>query len=202
MNEDLTALLVIISAFCLIFYLNKWELMDMTGLAKKSAIKKMDELADSLSMNFEAGRTIFRQGELTLKTKRYEIKILPDHNRISISFNKQTGIYLLNHIDQRKNLRPSNLSEFKFKKSKLNTFFTEQLSRNDKATINFLELENIEEILLKFVNRWDGRKLSGFALRDDTLHIIFSYRNYLPINLMSEVTPLIMELAKIISAKK
>ncbi|MBV1884207.1 MAG: hypothetical protein KUG82_21380, partial [Pseudomonadales bacterium] len=63
MNDNVYGLIAIILVFIFFFYVNKWDLVDMTGLAKKTAIKGMPALAKRLAMQHEIGKTDIHQGE-------------------------------------------------------------------------------------------------------------------------------------------
>jgi len=201
MNENLIGAIAIIVGFLFLFYINKWDLVDMTGLAKKSAVNGMPSLAESMSMTLEPGRTDIRQGELVRKTKQYELTILPDLNRISVSFNQQLGIYLLDKKDPRKANRPKNLNGVDFAAPSLNKIFLEHLATNERSAKRLTDNPDVEQALLAFFDSWGGRKLSSFSLRDDTLHVVFEYRGYLPLSLIQDATPLIVNFADAITKK-
>jgi len=201
MNENLIGPIAIIVGFLFLFYINKWDLVDMTGLAKKSAVKGMPALAESMSMTLEPGRTDIRQGELFRKTKHYELTVLPDLNRISVSFNQQLGIYLLDKKDPRKANRPQNLTSVDFTETSLNKVFLEHLATNKKSANRLTANPAVEQSLVAFFGAWEGRKLSSFSLRDDTLHVVFEYRGYLPLSLIQNATPLIANFADAITKK-
>ena len=195
MNESWYSFIAIIFGFLFLFYINKWDLVDMTGLAKKRAIKGMPALSKRLKMKHDVGRTDLRQGELSFKTKQYEVNILADHNRISVIFNRPLGIYLLSGKDQRKSGRPENLQDIIFSKNKLNEFFKEQLIHSKTTENGSFNNSILEESLVEFIEKFKGRKFTNFSLRDDTLHIIFAYRDYLPLPLIEEATPKIINIA-------
>ena len=173
----------------------------MTGLAKKSAVEGMPALAESMSMVLESGRTDIRQGELFRKTKHYELTVLPDLNRISVSFNQQLGIYLLDKKDPRKVDRPQNLISVDFVAPSLNKIFLEHLAINEKSANRLTVNPDVEQTLIAFFDAWGGRKLSSFSLRNDTLHVVFEYRGYLPLSLIQNATPLIANFADAITKK-
>ncbi len=199
MNETLIGVVAIAVAFLFLFYVNKWDLVDMTGLAKKRAIQGMPLLAKSLSMKFKSGDTKLHQGELSLKTKQYKLTIFPDHNRISVHFNQPLGIYLLSGKDPRNSDRPKDLKEISFSASPLNTFFLEHLATNKAEKENRFNNPDVELALTQFIDTWAGRKFSSFALRNDILHITFAYSDYLPLALMETATPQVIALANALS---
>lgn len=201
MNENVIGTIAIIVGLLFLFYINKWDLVDMTGLAKKGAIEGMPSLAESMSMTLEPGRTDMRQGELVRRTKHYELTILPDLNRISVSFNQQLGIYLLDKKDPRKANRPKDLDTVNFSTPSLNKIFLEHLATNEMSAKRLTANPDVEQTLLAFFDRWDGRKLSSFSLRGDTLHVVFEYRGYLPLSLIQNATPLIVNFADAITKK-
>ncbi len=201
MNENLIGTAAIIVGFLFLFYINKWDLVDMTGIAKKSAVNGMPSLAETMSMTLEPGRTDLRQGELFRKTKYYELTVLPDLSRISVSFNQQLGIYLLDKKDLRKANRPKNLQSVDFTTPSLNTIFLEHLATNEKSAKRLTANPDVEQSLVLFFDTWGGRKLSSFSLRNDTLHVVFEYRGYLPLSLIQEATPLIANFADAITKK-
>ena len=201
MNENVIGAIAIIVCFLFLFYVNKWDLVDMTGLAKKSAVQGMPSLAESMSMTLEPGRTEIRQGELFRKTKHYELTVLPDLNRISVTFNQQLGIYLLDKKDPRKANRPKNLNTVDFTALALNKTFLEHLATNEKSAERLTANPDVEQSLITFFDSWGGRKLSSFSLRNDTLHVVFEYRGYLPLSLIQNATPLIINFADAITKK-
>lgn len=200
MEENVIGVAAIIAAFLVLFYVNKWDLVDMTGLAKKSAIAGMPALSDTLSMGYEKGRTHIRQGELSLKRKRFTLKVLPDLNRIEISFTQALGVFLLNNKDKRKNDRDGKLEGIHFQRDVINGFFVEKVVANAKAKRRVEGNDDLETALAEFITSWDGRKLTSFALRDDTLHVVFAYNGYLPLPLIEEVTPLLIAFSEAIVA--
>ena len=174
----------------------------MTGLAKKTAIKGMPALAKRLAMQHEIGKTDIHQGELLSKSQHYECTILADHNRISVIFDRSLGLYLLSGKDPRKNNRPNDLHDIKFSNPALNRFFREQLVRSkitNNESFNHFELE---QSLVKFIESFAGRKFTSFSLRDDTLHIVFAYRDYLPLSLIESATPKILNIANALVSLK
>jgi len=201
MNGNVIGAIAIIVGFLFLFYVNKWDLVDMTGLAKKSAAQGMPSLAESMSMTLEPGRTDIRQGELFRKTKHYELTVLPDLNRISVTFNQQLGIYLLDKKDPRKANRPKNLNTVDFAAPTLNKVFLEHLATNEKSAERLTANPDVEQSLIAFFDSWGGRKLSSFSLRNDTLHVVFEYRGYLPLSLIQNATPLIVNFVDAITKK-
>jgi len=201
MNGNVIGAIAIIVGFLFLFYVNKWDLVDMTGLAKKSAVQGMPSLAESMSMTLEPGRTDIRQGELFRKTKHYELTVLPDLNRISVTFNQQLGIYLLDKKDPRKANRPKNLNTVDFAAPTLNKVFLEHLATNEKSAERLTANPDVEQSLIAFFDSWGGRKLSSFSLRNDTLHVVFEYRGYLPLSLIQNATPLIVNFVDAITKK-
>ena len=84
----------------------------------------------------------------------------------------------------------------------LNCFFKEQLVRSkitNNESFNHFELELA---LVEFIESFAGRKFTSFSLRDDTLHIVFAYRDYLPISLIEAATPIILNIANALVSLK
>lgn len=196
MDHPVVSGLMGLALFAVIGYFAKLDLADMTGLAKKSAKKNMQPLANELGYELIAPRTPDQQGGLAKKASGYRIRVDADKSRIQIEFNKNLRMRLSSLT--KNDFDNAGLKHLEFSEGALNGFFPLRAAA-EKMQARSADLETA---LIPLVDRFDSRKVAFLYVKDEYLRVGFNYRNYLPTDYLKELLPVLEQAAKQLVALK